>query len=534
MKLSSFSLALSAVLAGSSASAFTVVRPSGGKAAFAGAAAVSAGGTRLFGILDEVNSDSYDLLGGSDSGPSRSQVEEAYEILLADIIFSTNDPRLDIVENSDRTFDPDFLDWLEAKFTNSRDPEEKAALRDLHGMVLDVKKKLELSQAAEERKAAEAAQAEEARIAEAEEAEKEGRALSDADVLRRAAEVDTAGVAEAKARAAEERNAQAKTFYETDITPEIRASYEDLLKKVLPPYKPGDTPSSVVFNYYDQFDAQFVKVLSERQNNGDADAGALLDALADEQQKRIAAATDTLKEVLSLGEPMRMEGAIVRLAREGKIDEPFLLLLEANANQAAAAGAAGPAELMRRLGKRAAEEKDKQSSTKEIRLLRKLLREDDPAERERLLEDAFTPKESLIVPGTAENAQKAVDGELPEEEQPLPDVPPPDFINACKAVTLNFGNLSAGDDDDRGDLTTRIKTIAAEAEVVATRIYGKGMTAREQQDRAWSEQTASIFDLERMEIEAEQMGTKAPWATDEENDILPGFDGDGMMKVGGS
>mmetsp|Transcript_50513 Transcript_50513/g.152163 ORF Transcript_50513/g.152163 Transcript_50513/m.152163 type:complete len:135 (+) Transcript_50513:1874-2278(+) len=133
-----------------------------------------------------------------------------------------------------------------------------------------------------------------------------------------------------------------------------------------------------------------------------------------------------------------------------------------------------------------------------------------------------------------ENAQRAADGEMPEEEKPMPDVPPPDFINACKAVTINFGNLSAGDDDDRGDLTARIKAIAAEAEVVATRIYGKGMTAREQQDRMWSEQTASIFDLERLEMEAEQMGTKAPWTTDDENMGLPGFDSDGKMKVGGS
>lgn len=63
----------------------------------------------------------------------------------------------------------------------------------------------------------------------------------------------------------------------------------------------------------------------------------------------------------------------------------------------------------------------------------------------------------------------------------MPDVSPPDFINACKAILLNFGNL--GTDDDRGDLATRIRQLASEAEVVATRIYGKGMTLREQQVR---------------------------------------------------
>jgi hypothetical protein len=116
----------------------------------------------------------------------------------------------------------------------------------------------------------------------------------------------------------------------------------------------------------------------------------------------------------------------------------------------------------------------------------------------------------------------------------MPDVPPPDFINACKAVLLNFGNLGA-DDDDRGDLATRIKTLASEAEVVATRIFGKGMTLREQQDRAWKEETTSIFDLERMEIEAEQMGEVAPWANPDAGDeMMPGFDSNGKMKIGGS
>merc|ERR1712150_256602 len=181
--------------------------------------------------------------------------------------------------------------------------------------------------------------------------------------------------------------------------------------------------------------------------------------------------------------------------------------------------------VMRQLRKRAIEEKDKKS-VKEVALLRKLLRAEDAQAREELLTDAFTPKDNLLVPGTAENARKAVDGEQPEAEKPLPEVPPPDFINACKAVLLNFGNL----DDGKGDMSSRIKQIASEAEVVATRIYGKGMTTREQQDRMWKEETTSIFDLERMEIEAERFGEKAPWANKDINDeILPGFDADGRM-----
>ena len=313
-------------------------------------------------------------------------------------------------------------------------------------------------------------------------------------------------------------------------------SYESLVKKVLPPYKAGRTPATIVQTYYDQFDAQFVKVLSELSTVHDnADAQNVLEALAVEQQKRILAATKALKSVLSLGDPRKMEGAVIKMVREGKVDEAFLLLLEANENQALAAGATGPAQIMSRIRLRAVEEKDKQSSSKEIALIRKLLRTEDASARETILEDAFTPRANLLVAGTTQNAMKAIDGEAPDQEKPVPDVPPPDFINACKAVLLNFGNLGS-DDANRGDLATRIRKIAAEAEVVATRIYGKGMSLREQQDQMWETQTTSIFDLETLEIEAERNGEVAPWTNPNSNDdefSMPGFDKDGRMQIGG-
>jgi hypothetical protein len=483
--------------------------------------------TPLFGILDEINGDDFNLLGGS-SGDDTSDADmnAAYETFLAQLVFSANDPRMDIVDNIDLCSDPVWLQWLQNKIDTSTDVEEKMALRDLNEMILDIVKRIELSKAQEEREAQAKEDAEKARLATAEAEAEEGRKMSDSDVLRKASSVDRGGLGDAQ-----EIKAQKTNFYEEEITPEIRMSYDDMVKKVLPPYKPGETPATVVFAYYDQFDAQFIKVLKERSENGETESQEVLDALSIEQSKRLSAATENIKTVLAAGDPMRMEGVIVKFAKEGKIDEPFLLLLEANANQAAAAGAQGPAQLMKKLGQRAMEEKDKQSQTKEIKLLRQLLRTDEAEKREELLTEAFTPKQGLIVEGSAANAMKAMEGELPDEEKPMPDVPPPDFINACKAVLLNFGNLSS--DDDRGDLSTRIKQIANEAEVVATRIYGKGMSLREQQDRMWKEQTTSIFDLETMEIEAEKRGESAPWANPDNDDILPGFDSSGRMKIGG-
>lgn len=521
-------LAFSLLLAGQSAHGFVLRAPPQNGVAFVRPTPSSP--IVLKGLLDEIEGDSYNLL-SSNEDETDIDMNNAYEIFLGDLVFSTNDPRVDIMNNFELASDPAFQEWLRNKVDNSRDPDERLALRDLADMIDDVQTKIEVNRLAEERAAQDAADAEAQRLEDAEKEAEAGRAMSKADVLKKAAAIDAATTGTDKA---EETKKAKKTFYEEEITPEIRLSYEKLLKQVLPPYKAGDTVQSIVFTFYDQFDAQFVKVLTERSTNGDSDAAALLQALAVEQQNKIAQAAETLKEVLQLGDPMRMEGAVVRMAREGKINEPFLLLLEANAQQAKDAGATGPAQLMDKLRKRAADEKDKQASSKEIRLLRRLLREDDPKEREKIFEDAFTPREVLLVEGTTENAQKAIDGEAPEQEKPMPDVPPPDFINACKAVLLNFGNLGTND-DDRGDLATRIKQLASEAEVVTTRIYGKGMTLREQQDRMWADQTTSIFDLETMEIEAERMGGRAPWTNEDAGDeILPGFDAEGKMKIGGN
>ena len=384
MKLS---IALATLLGTSSINAFTT------NARVAFTPSQNVGVKPLYGILDEINSDSFNLLGdNSEEVDNSSEIETAYETFLAQLVFSANDPRMDIVENIELATDQNWLDWLERKIDKSTDVEEKMALRDLNEMILDIKKRIDLSKEQEERLKKEQEDAENNRIIDTEIEAEEGRNMSNADVLRKADAVGGSGI-----QPVEEDDQEKKSFFDEELTPEIRLSYDDMCKKVLPPYKPGETPASIVFSYYDQFDAQFIKVLTERSQNGEQESQAVLDALAIEQNKRLAAATENLKLVLSAGDPMRMEGVIVKLSREGKIDEPFLLLLEANANQALAAGATGPAQLMKRLSQRAMEEKDKQSSSKEIKLLRQLLRTDDETERQSLLEEAFTPKQGLLV-----------------------------------------------------------------------------------------------------------------------------------------
>jgi hypothetical protein len=452
------SLKLSLVLAGNTALAFTIQKSRRLPSLVLHKDGAMTSRTTIFGLLDEINSGSYDLL-SSTTKETEVNMNDAFETFLAELVFSTNDPRIDIMNKYDLATDPEFTDWLGKKIESSRDPDERIALRDLLDMIIDIKDRVEISKLMEERKANESQEVENVFIEDTEADTKSeiGQTMSTAEILKKATQIQTQSNSE------NEQKKEKKSFYDQELTPEIRLSYDKLLKKVLPPYKAGDSPASIVFKFYDQFDAQFCKVLNERVENGDDESKKILEALAVEQQKNIASATELLKNILALGEPMKMEGAIIKIAREGKVDEAFLLLLEANENQAKSAGASGPAQLMNRLRMRAIEEKDKQVSSKEVVLLRKLLRTDDAVQREKILEDAFTPRANLLVPGTAQNAQKAMEGEIPDQEKPMPDVPPPDFINACKAVLLNFGNLGA-DDENRGDLASRIRKLAAEAE----------------------------------------------------------------------
>jgi len=402
MKLSEFSLALTFLTNGALLSTAFIVTPSPNS--INNNVPKVQHTTRLFGIMDEVNSDAFNLLGNpaDEAGdPKSDAMKEAFEMFLAELVFSTNDPRMDIVENAEKSMDEGFLNFMEDKITKSTDVEEKMALQDLLDMIKDLKEKIELSEQTRLREEETRAQEEQQRIEEVERAAAEGKTMSDTDVLKKAAAVDTADLRkEMGLDATSEIQADGPSkerFIDAELSPEIRTSYEKLVKKLLPPYTAPQTVQTVVKANYDECDAQLVKVLTERAQNGDSDSQAVLDALAFEQQNQVVKATEKLKEVLSLGDPMRMEGKIVKMAREGEIDEPFLLLLEANADQARAAGANGPADLMMKLRDRAIAEKDKQSTTKEIKLLRQLMRAPNKEEREKLLEDAFTPRETFLV-----------------------------------------------------------------------------------------------------------------------------------------
>ena len=81
-----------------------------------------------------------------------------------------------------------------------------------------------------------------------------------------------------------------------------------------------------------------------------------------------------------------------------------------------------------------------------------------------------------------------------------PEVTPPAFIDACKALVNDFGNVDVG--GDGGSLADKVQKLANLAEQVATEIFGECASPQEQQDRMWNDGTISVFDLETLEQQA--------------------------------
>ena len=92
--------------------------------------------------------------------------------------------------------------------------------------------------------------------------------MSGANVLRKAGKVDQSGMD----NNTEDEAKEIIFFYDKVLTGEVRMRNESMAKRVLPPYKPRDTPATIVFKLYSQFDNQFIEILRERVNNGNSDA----------------------------------------------------------------------------------------------------------------------------------------------------------------------------------------------------------------------------------------------------------------------
>jgi hypothetical protein len=112
-----FSGALGLLLTFKSARGFSVLpAPSAatsGKHAFRYPAGTVVLSTRVYSLLDKINSDSYNLIGTNDDQGDYVNLSDAYEMFVADLVFSTNNPRVDIMNKYNLACDPPFIQWLD-------------------------------------------------------------------------------------------------------------------------------------------------------------------------------------------------------------------------------------------------------------------------------------------------------------------------------------------------------------------------------------------------------------------------------------
>eukprot|EP00960_Hanusia_phi_P062625 765216-Hanusia_phi.AAC.1 len=116
----------------------------------------------------------------------------------------------------------------------------------------------------------------------------------------------------------------------------------------------------------------------------------------------------------------------------------------------------------------------------EIRLIRKLMRTEDPEARKAQLIEAFKPREKVFNPDGTERKSQQVNGKR--------------FVNALRDLIANYGNV-----DDK--FLKQIDKIAKEGEQVVTEIYGlnEAKDVQALQNEAFHKRTVSVWELEALE-----------------------------------
>jgi hypothetical protein len=280
------------------------------------------------------------------------------------------------------------------------------------------------------------------------------------------------------------------------------ASFNKVISMIRERLDKGMSLQDAVTALYDLCDYSFMETLKAEENLGGANAAFYADLqsmISQTMVKKLGTAQERLQIILSKRTPPAMISEVVAMARRSEIDEALVLLMEANAQQARAAGATQAADVLNSLIKRANEEREKKLPD-EQRLLRALVRLDDPEERKGLIYAAFKPVKSLTEEGGF------------VEGPPL--IAPPSFIAVVRNFIQSFGNV------DAFNIMGRAMVIIEEAQLVATDLYGEGLTPRQLQEKMFKERTISIWELGDYEDKALTSGEEVPWAGNSKYDDM--------------
>ena len=375
------------------------------------------------------------------------------DVLLGQLVYMEPDLLPKYIESNIEEFDEEFYKFVEQKIENSQDLEERVTLRTLLEAITDLMKQ----------------------------------------VLDKEAPPAEANGADGAAPAA---SATAPSSGGTAAAPIGTSEQRKMLESLLALHDSADRLQVAVETNYQRFDAHFLEYLSKYVRSSEPQAaGAIkvLEAINMEMKRRMERAAQNLQQVLHAGDAAAISAKLRQVGGAGGIDEAFCLLLEANIQEASKANAAPEIVNMLQTAKeQAAAFVDEAFKDKELRLARQLLRTDDEEKRRQILFTVLSPKEKVYLP------------EGPDEDQPRMEIDPRRFLQILRELIAQFGNV-----DEK--IVARCREISEQAEAVAREILDLvGKDVKSLQDESWM-RTLSVYELERMEVQAEMEGRKMPW-----------------------
>lgn len=410
---------------------------------------------------------------GMPEGFGKSLEPDDNEVLLAELRFSEPDKLPALVQNALPSLDEGFYSFLEEKINTSSDLEERDTLRVLRDAITDIMKQLYDA-------------------AKTQQLEEDGAAPANASVTDAA--TATQPVIDVDAGSADVAN----------------ATYDELIDKFVAAGK-GPELSVAVNASYDRIDMRLLERLAERIAAGERMTAllAVRDSINAAMNERVSAAMDALKSVLGAQGPTAMRKQLDLLARKGKVDDALLLLLQANADQAAKAGAEKPAQVMKMLLEHAIQIKEV-GLDPEIKLIRALLRTEDADARVQMLMEDLKPRQAVTMVDGSQTSGVKVDGKK--------------FVTALRKLIEEFGNV-----DEK--FVLKLSQIGEESEAVARKLLDmEDKDVQDLQDEAFHKRSVSIWDLERFEVEEEMSGRKAAWEG-QLGEVPEGFDEHGKLQV---
>lgn len=414
------------------------------------------------------------IIGIPDDMRSRSVEPSPHEVLLAELRYTEPSRLPALVENSLDMLDDEFYTFIETKINESADIEERETLRALRDAITDLMKQMLKAAAANFS------------------SENEESTASGPD-----ATPSTSG------------------------SDSVQVSYDQIINMFVSAFENASDEESgktaiktaVDLNYH-RIDMGMLERLSERIVSA-GERAPLLARVRDEisvvMNQRLSAAMEAVKEVLGARSPAEMQSKVNDLSQRGRVDDAFILLLQANQEEARKAGVRQAVDAIGEILKYASEAKD-QTSEAEVRLIRQLLRTDDEDVRIQMLTNAITPDASVELLDGSKSTGMKIDGKK--------------FVTALRKLIEEYGHIDES-------FVLKLSKIGEESEQVARKVFDmEGKDISEYQDEAFHKRSVSIWDLEEYEQQETMEGRTAPW----EGKLGPipekmGFGPDGRLSV---